>query len=633
MFKTARIQDVQKIFILRTRIMMKTGFSRILSVMAVLLFSLHAQAQSGFGGASSADKLTVSSYLSVDYVHPGAEFYAAVKMDIQDKWHINAHIPTYDYLIGTVLNLSDHEGIDILGIKYPEPVRYKFAFADDELDVYEGVGYILLHLRASRDLEPGDYTLDGSLRVQACDDEVCLAPSNKEVNIALPVVGYDRPANQINRDIFTDEALGAIESDFPEGIADDVGEFAALFDEGNVLIAFGVIFLIGLALNLTPCVYPMLTVTVSVFGAQTDTKTMRVFFKALIYVLGIATMYSVLGVMAALSGGLFGAALQSTWVLVGIGVLFFLLALSLFGLYEIQLPYWLTSRLGGQQKAGIIGIYISGLVVGIFAAPCIGPPIIALLAFVGSRGDVLFGFLAFFILSLGLGLPYLILGTFSGLLGKLPKSGSWMEWVKRVLGIVLIGVGFFYVSLAFNPGLIYYLIPLTLLIGGLYLGFVDRSSTRGAYFPWIKRAVGTAAVAGGIMFFLAGQKPTLEWEEYSQMRVEEALRNNRPVVLYFSADWCIPCLELDRMTFTNERVIGEMQQFRLLKVDLTNFDSPESEKVRQRYNIAGVPTIVFLDEGGEEFGQIRVVGFVNANEMLSRVETMRTRIAAGAGGS
>ena len=611
---------------------MRTGVLSLFAVLTVLFFSAPAHTQFDFGGASSADKLTTDTYLSVDYIHPGAEFYAAVKMDIEDKWHINAHIPTFDYLIGTELNLNEKDGIEILGVSYPEAVRYKFAFADDELDVYEGVSYIYLHMSASRDLEPGDYTLEGTLRVQACDDEVCLAPSNKEISITLPVAGMEQPANQINRDIFTDEALGAIESDVPEEVTDDVEEFAALFDEGNILIAFGVIFLIGLALNLTPCVYPMLTVTVSVFGAQTEKNTMRIFMKALIYVLGIATMYSVLGVMAALSGGLFGAALQSTWVLVGIGVLFFLLSLSLFGLYELQVPYWLTSKLGwatglAGEKSGILGIYISGLVVGIFAAPCIGPPIIGLLAFVGARGDIMFGFLAFFILSLGLGLPYLILGTFSGLLSKLPKSGSWMDWVKKVLGIVLIGVGFFYISLAYNPELIYILIPLTLVIGGIYLGFIERSKTNGVYFPWIKRVVGTAALVGGIMFYIGGQKPSLEWEEYSQSRVEESLANNQPVVLYFSADWCIPCLELDRMTFTNEQVIGEMQKFRLLKVDLTNFDSPESEEVRQRYNIAGVPTIVFIDERGDEYNPIRVVGFINANEMLDRVERMQTRIA------
>jgi thioredoxin:protein disulfide reductase len=596
----------------------------------VLLFLLavqYAAAQAQFTGASSADKVAADTYISVDNIHPGAELYAALELDIAESWHINAHIPTFDYLIGTELHLEELKGIEVLGIGYPDPERYMFAFADDELDVYEGTVYILLHLAASRDLEPARYTLEGTLRVQACDDEVCLAPANVDVLIDLPVVGMDQPANLVHRDIFTDDALAGIGTVRPAGPNDGMREFAALFTEGNILIAFGVIFLIGLALNLTPCVYPMLTVTVSVFGAQTDTNTMRVFFKALVYVLGIATMYSVLGVVAALSGGLFGAVLQSPWVLIGIGVLFFLLALSLFGAYELQMPYWLTSRLGGQHTAGVFGIYISGLVVGIFAAPCIGPPIIALLAFVGQRGDALFGFLAFFVLSLGLGLPYLILGTFSGLLSKLPKSGAWMEWVKKVLAVALIAVGFFYISLAYDPNLIYYLIPLTLFIGGIYLGFVESSVGRGAVFPWIKRATGTAAVAVAILFYAWGQKPTIEWEAYSLERVEESLSGGTPVVLYFSASWCVPCLELDRMTFTDGEVIDAMHRFRLLKVDLTHFDSPESQEVRERYNIAGVPTIVFLDGTGAEMPQIRVVGFVNAAELLSRVETIRIAAA------
>jgi thioredoxin:protein disulfide reductase len=599
-----------------------------------LLFTLTLRAQFGFPGASSGDKVSASVFLSVDNVHPGAEFYVAVRLDIDDDWHINAHVPTYDYLIGTRLNLEETEVLELTGITYPSSKKYRFAFADDELDVYEGRVYIYLKARALRNLEPADYTVAGTLTVQACDDQICLAPSDITVDIQVRIAGLETPAGMINREIFTDEVIESIGAlSVPGAGNNETARLAAMFDEGNLFIAFGVIFLIGLALNLTPCVYPMLTVTVSVFGAQTDTNTMRVFFKALIYVLGIATMYSVLGVAAALSGGLFGGILQSTWVMAGIAVLFFALALSLFGLYEIQLPYWLTSRLGGTQTAGILGIYVSGLVVGIFAAPCIGPPIIALLALVGQKADPVFGFMSFFILSLGLGFPYLILGTFSGLLSKLPKSGSWMEWVKKVLGVVLIGVGLFYLSLAYKPEMIYILVPLALVAGGIYLGFVDRTSTGKRLFPWIKRAVGVAAIAGGIMFYLAGQKPAIEWEAYSDGKLSSALNAGKPVVLYFSASWCIPCLELDRLTFTDEAVIDEMSRFVLLKVDLTNFDSPESQELRNMYSIAGVPTIVFIGAGGEEVTAIRVVGFVPANDLLERVRVLRTAVAVvGTGG-
>jgi thioredoxin:protein disulfide reductase len=200
--------------------------------------------------------------------------------------------------------------------------------------------------------------------------------------------------------------------------------------------------------------------------------------------------------------------------------------------------------------------------------------------------------------------------------------------------VVLIGVGLFYLSLAYKPELIYILVPLALVAGGIYLGFVDRTSTGKRLFPWIKRAVGVAAVVGGIMFYLAGQKPAIEWESYSDGKLSSALESGKPVVLYFSASWCIPCLELDRLTFTDETVIDEMSRFVLLKVDLTNFDSPESQELRSTYSIAGVPTIVFIGAGGEEVTTIRAVGFVPANDLLERVRVLQTAVAVvGAGDS
>ncbi len=405
-------------------------------------------------------------------------------------------------------------------------------------------------------------------------------------------------------------------ADSPAADTTDIGD---AFDRGLPL-ALVLVFLIGLALNLTPCIYPMLAVTVSIFGGQSENRTGRVFGKALIYVLGIATMYSVLGVAAALTGGLFGGLLQSRVVLVGISLLFILLALSMFGLYEIQVPPGIMAKLGGTHKAGLAGIFLSGLLVGIFAAPCIGPPIIALLTLVGQRADPWFGFMVFFVLSLGLGAPYLVLGTFSGLLQKMPRSGEWMLWVKKLLGFVLVGVAFFYLSLAFQPSLVFILIPLTLFIGGIYLGFLERSSVPGRWFVWLKRLVGVGAMIGGIIFFAIGRQPSLEWTPHTPERVAAA---NRTTVVYFTADWCIPCLELDRRTFTDESVIRELQRLATFKADLTRYDSPKSRDIREQYAIRGVPTMVFLDATGNELPNTRRVGFINAEDMLQHLDAVR----------
>lgn len=568
---------------------------------------------------NSASRVAVETQLSQSASVPGSEIQVAVIMQIEEGWHINSNRPTLEWLIGTTLSLKTPDGFEINDIQYPPFKEYEFSFAPGNmLRVYEGNAPIFLTLRINDVTVVGSYTITGNLRVQACDDMVCLAPSNIPVEFVIEVVESTDQIAQAESEIFSDYTPRSGEFvTFDE--AGQQNQIASLIDESGLLWTFVVIFFIGLALNLTPCVYPMISVTVSIFGGQSDTNIARVFLRALTYVMGIATMYSVLGVIAALSGGLFGAALQSPIVLAVIGILLLGLALSMFGLYEIQMPYWLTSKLGGQSASGFIGVYFSGLVVGVFAAPCIGPPIIALLAFVGAKGDPFFGFWSFFILSLGLGFPYLILGTFSGLLTKLPKSGVWMVWVKKVFGVILIGVGLFYFGLAFFPKLTPWVIPATLLIGGVYLGFLERSGLNKVGFRSFKWLLGGAALIGGVMMVQTLLKPGVEWEMYSQQEFDTAIAEGQPVVLDFYADWCIPCLELDRVTFVDPGVIDALDPFIRMKVDLTNFDSEESEALRQQFNIIGVPTIVFINETGREVNSARVIGFLNPAQFLERV--------------
>jgi thioredoxin:protein disulfide reductase len=604
--------------------------SRLKIVTLVLLLcaiSGAALMAQGRAGITSANRVDVGTHLSVSGVHPGTTFHAALQLDIAPGWHINSNTPLEPSLIPTTVTIDEHPQFEVLATRYPAGSLYRFAFSDNPLDVHEGTAFIYVELQASPDLTPGSYELTGTLRVQACDDAVCLPPQDKAIALLVPVVDPSAPVTQTDTDIFSPARMYTVGGGAPGGAGWRDLDVAALFGEGHWLLAFAGLFLLGLALNLTPCVYPMLAVTVSLFGAQTDTRTARVLGRAIVFVLGICTMYSALGVAAALSGGLFGAALQSPWVLGGIGVLFIALALSMFGLYEMQAPSWLTSRLGGATAAGTLGIYVAGLVVGIFAAPCIGPPIIALLAFVGQRGDPVFGFASFFVMSLGLGAPYVVLGTSSGLLRRLPKSGSWMVWVKKVFGVILIAVAAFYLSLALSPDLLYYLIPLVLVAGGVYLGFVESSDAGRRAFTWIKRGVGTAALVAGVLFFLAGQRPSLEWEPHSPARLAAAQEAGAPVALYFAADWCIPCLELDRLTFTNRGVIETMEPIVRLKVDLTNYDAPESAELRTRFDIGGVPTIVFLDSQGQERADMRVVGFVSPDDLLQRAHAIRTQVA------
>lgn len=564
---------------------------------------------------SSVNRVTAEVKLSQESFQSGSVAKIAIVLSIEDGWHVNAHNPTYDYLIGTGVELQSMEGVIIADIRYPEGSLQQFGFADDLLRVYDGAAPIFLTLKLSEKIKPGAYTLPATVLVQACNDQVCLAPSSVAVDVSLTIVEATAPVKSAN-----DALFAGYNATVTSGAQEN--ELAQLFATEGSFVAFLAIFLIGLALNLTPCVYPMLSVTVSLFGTQSDTNTARVFVKAVVYVLGIASMYSVLGVTAAMSGGLFGNWLQSPWVLGAIGALLFGLALSMFGVYQIQAPYWLTSKLGGTTGTGFISLFISGLVVGIFAAPCIGPPVIALLALVGQKGDPLFGFWAFFILSLGLGFPYLILGTFSGLLKKVPRSGAWLIWVERIFGVVLVGAALFYISLAFFPKFAAYVVPFTLIVGGLYLGFIEPSAKDKVWLKRIKWVFGIASVVVGGLFANALREPSVSWHTYDEDWITEAKASEQPIIMDFYADWCIPCLELDRKTFTDPEVIAIADRFVRLKVDLTHFDSPEAEALRKKYDIAGVPTIVFLDTDGTEVVSSRVVGYLPPERFLEKMKPL-----------
>jgi len=383
------------------------------------------------------------------------------------------------------------------------------------------------------------------------------------------------------------------------------------------------VFFVGLGLNLTPCVYPMLSVTISIFSHDESTRYGQSFLKAAVYVLGMVTMYSGLGVVVALTGGVFGAWLQHQWVLLGIAVLITALALSMFGLYRFQIPYWITSKIGGQQKAGLLGLYLSGLLVGIFAAPCIGPPVAALLAMVGAKQDPVFGFWIFFILSLGLGLPYLALGTFSHLRRRLPKTGVWMIWIEKLFGVILLSFAAYYFLIALNPEALIWLIPVALILGGGYLGFVEKSGDEKKVFFKFKKVFGWSAVIVAAVLIFNQPAETLTWEAYTPQKFATARQSRKPMMLDFYADWCIPCHEMELTTFRNPHVIEALQGFERLKVDLTNTSGETAQAAVDEFEILGVPTYIFYNAKGNEVPKTRRVGYVAAPELLRIIKAMR----------
>ena len=394
----------------------------------------------------------------------------------------------------------------------------------------------------------------------------------------------------------------------------------------NYLYHYLTFYLAGLAVNLTPCVYPMMTVTVSLFKSSQERQVsvFASFGRALIYVLGMAVMYSALGVFAAMTGALFGGIMQNRWVVLTVAVLIFGLALSMFGVFQLAVPSGLLQRLEKLRRIGLLGLFFSGMFVGIFAAPCIGPPVLALLTSIADQGNIMFGFLSFFVFSLGLGSPYLILGTFSSLIAKIPRAGSWLVWVEHLFGVILLGFSLYYFAIAVNADFVKWVLPVTLVLGGIYLGFIERSGKDKPLFVRFKWGVGAAALAAGMALvssILTPRTISLAWEAYKSEKAAVAGQNQKAVVIDFYADWCITCHEMEHFVFTHPAVARALEKFVRLRVDATDMSDPAVEAVLEQYDIFGLPVVVFLDKNGREVEDARVVGYVPPAEFLESVRS------------
>jgi len=344
-----------------------------------------------------------------------------------------------------------------------------------------------------------------------------------------------------------------------------------------------------------------------------------------LYLLGMATMYSVLGLVAALTGSLFGSALQSPFVLAFVALVMVALSMSMFGFYEIRIPLKLAG-IAGTAIQGVAGSFMMGLTVGIVAAPCIGPFVLGLLTFVGETGNPVLGFSLFFTLAIGLGLPFVVLAIASGNISQLPKSGEWMEWIRKMFGVILLGMALYFLRPVLGDPVYFGALGLLLIAGGVMLGFIFRVTSTALFFNAFRRFVGVAAPLYGLYLILTpgnivarDAHAGIEWQIYDAGALAAARSDGRPIVIDFSADWCLPCKELEHKTFNQPEVIEAAKPFVALRADLTRSSSEEVKGLRKQFKIVGVPTVVFIDGEGKERDDLRVVQFVDAEEFHKRL--------------
>jgi thiol:disulfide interchange protein DsbD len=560
------------------------------------------------------DLLTIESCLSFDKVYAGSEFKIAVKIIIDKKWHINSNKPYEDYLIPTELSIAGNS-FKLTKVSYPKPHDFIFSFSDKPLSVYEGEIYIGALVEASKDLQPGEFELVLVIDYQACDNRSCLAPSTIEDTIKVIIADRQDVVNEINQEVFQNIDLSYTPIG-TSGSNDDV--ISSTLEGSGLLLGLILVFLGGLALNLTPCVYPLIPITIGYFGGQSEGSTGKLFMMGILFLLGMAVTYSAVGVVTALTGAVFGALLQNTFVILGIVLIFIVLSLSMFGVYEFKFPDSWVQKAGGA-KQGMYGAFFMGLTMGIVAAPCIGPFVIGLVTYVAAKGDPYFGFLLFFVLAVGLGLPYVFLAVFSGKIKKLPRAGEWMDGVKHVFGFILIGMALYFLLPLLPDSISGYILPGYMVLVAVYLLFIEKLANNVKGFRIFKIVFSVVILAIAVYAFIPQERNSVDWTPYTEGVIPESI-NNAGIIIDFYADWCIPCKELDAFTFSDARVIEASKNFYTFKADMTKSLSPEVAALREKYNIIGVPTVLIIDSNGNEVR--RITGFVNADEFYEMIRNI-----------
>jgi thiol:disulfide interchange protein DsbD len=585
------------------------------------LFALPTTAETSSGLEAAA----VSARLESTVVAPGERTRVVVTLEIPPPYHVNANPASLDYLIPTTVSFEPRPGARFGRPRYPAAKMLAVGGSPDPVAVYDGRIRILVPVEISSDAAPGRGRFRGTVNFQPCDDQACFAPRTLSFGAGVEIAVS--PATEGGVPSSSETIVSApipASAAQPESITPrrNPPETSAAGETDRSLLAWILLaFLGGLALNLTPCVYPLIPVTVGYFASQAGSRA-RTFWLASLYVTALALVYAAIGTAAALTGGLFGNLLQNHYVLGGMAALMIGLALGMLGLYEVRLPASLNRFTDARPGAG--GALAMGATMGLVAAPCIGPFVAALLAYVGARGDALVGFALFLSLGLGLGLPYLPLALVSDAFARWPRAGTLLILAKRLLGFALLGLALWFLVPILGLSLFRIGLEALAVGGGIALiAWPIEGETTAA-----RRARGIVAVALILLpvILRVAQPPErkIEWKPYSPAILAEAAAAGKPVVVDVTASWCLPCQELDAITFSNPAVADALAEVVAVKADVTGPEiDAEVRRLLDEKSIRGVPTVLFIDATGRERTDLRLTGFELPSPFGVRLNALR----------
>ncbi|MCX6639287.1 MAG: protein-disulfide reductase DsbD [bacterium] len=570
----------------------------------------------------------VDFFTAADGVPQGGSLELAIRFKVLKDFHITSLETGLFYV-----EFDTIPGLTFSMAQFPQGRDYKGNI------VFGGDVIVRSTVTAASDVTPGAYTLKANIGYQVCIEtgaEQCFLPVDKSLTQTINVLASGQKAEPKNQDIFqkqvpADKAAITPPSEPSSSSGGFAGSVENALKRGSWLALF-LVFIGGILSSFTPCVYPIIPITISYIGGRAEGKRMRGFVLSLFFVLGLALMYSSLGVIAALSGGVFGGLTQHPAVYVVLIAIFLVMGASMMGAFDLQLPASWQGKLQSGKRKGAGGAIAMGMVSGLIAAPCVGPILVALLTWVAKSGSILVGFGMLFTYSLGMGVLFIVIGTFAGAMASLPKAGGWMDGVKHFFGWLLWGTAVYFagVMLPTRWDLLIWGAFLSLL--GIYVG-AFRPSTEEYEWRWmLKKWVGILAVTTGVFLFIFGlaqifglQTPAARGETAATTEATpqwvindpdgafaKAAAENRPLMMDFYADWCIACVELDHKTYNRTEVLNRAEKFVCLKMDFTRQNN-WSRQMTEKYGVKGMPTVIFFTPQGQELE--RFVGFKEFSEV------------------
>lgn len=486
-------------------------------------------------------------------------------------------------------------------------------------------------------------------RFQGCSEKgLCYAPQLKTLNVDMAQAGTaptdNTPVTNANNSTSSED------------------EATSLLKSGKLWLIAAGFFGFGLLLSFTPCVLPMIPILSGIIvgdkkAHKAETSRLHSFNLSLAYVLGIALSYTIAGIAAGLSGQLLSNALQSPWMLTATALIFVVLSFSMFGFYELRLPSAIEERMvktSNKLKGGqFIGVFVMGVISALIVSPCVAAPLAGALLYISQTRDVLLGGVALFALSIGMGVPLLLIGASAG--HVLPKAGGWMTAVRNLFGVIMLAVAIFIVSPIIPTSVEMLLWSALLIIPAVYLHALDSlplDINTGRSHPWMRfwKGIGIMLLIIGIAMLIgavSGAKSPLQPLAGLSLSNSKTIENHLPfvrvkntaeldahidmakgkiVMLDFYADWCTSCKEMELLTFSDPAVQASLKEAVLLQADVTA-NTPEDLALLQRFNLFGPPGIIFFNRTGQEIKPIRVIGYENAPKFLAtvnRVNALKT---------